>query len=283
MNNACLLELKKAYNAGQLLPFIGAGASMSVEWEVEGKRKRGPSWSEVVAYAISLLGYEDPQLLRIRGNDLQILEYFKIQNNGERAKLINWLYSEMRPSDTELRNSVLHSSLCKLQKCRTYYTTNFDDFIERSFAQHGRECVPIASEHDIIKASSNKNACQVIKFHGDFNNPNSMVVTESHYEQRLAMNTALDYRLRSDLLGRIVLFIGYSFRDPNVSYLFRIFNENFRNFPGSSTGRRAFIISPDPSVFEIKLFRARNIEVIPVNSLNMTDNISKLLNEITSY
>jgi hypothetical protein len=61
---------------------------MSVSWA--GGLKRGPSWEAMVDQAARLLGCNDGNLLRLRGNDLQILEFFKITNH-ELAPLTNWL------------------------------------------------------------------------------------------------------------------------------------------------------------------------------------------------
>ena len=102
-----------------------------------------------------------------------------------------------------------------LGKCRLFYTTNFDNFLERSFRLSGRSCVVSAVEAQMGGAEAQ---CEIIKFHGDLDHPDQIVLTESEYEKRLPLSTALDYRLRADLLGRVVLFIGYSFRDPNVSH-----------------------------------------------------------------
>ena len=82
------------------------------------------------------------------------------------------------------------------------------------------------------------------------------------------------------MLGRVLLFLGYSFRDWNVSYIFRLINDLFRELPSSITGRRAFITVPDPSDFEFQLFRARNIEVIPVDGKDQTASISSLLTDM---
>jgi hypothetical protein len=77
-----------------------------------------------------------------------------------------------------------------------------------------------------------------------------------------------------------MLFIGYSFRDWNVSYLFRLINEQFGPLPQAPTGRRAYIAVPDPSDFEYTLFRARNIEVIPIRGDHMPGDIAALLGEL---
>jgi hypothetical protein len=92
----------------------------------------------------------------------------------------------------------------------------------------------------------------------------------------------MDFRLRADLLGRAILFLGYSFRDPNVSYLFRLFTKDFSNKFGSLSGERAFIVVADPSDFEYQLFKARQIEVIPVRGSNYTEDVTTLLKEMRS-
>ena len=75
----CPIDLKRLYRERRVIPFVGAGASMSVTWE--GGKRRGPSWGEMVNEAARLLG-ADPDLLRVRGTDLQVLEYFAIKKGG---------------------------------------------------------------------------------------------------------------------------------------------------------------------------------------------------------
>lgn len=277
MSTACPSELRDHYLSGRVVPFIGAGVSMSVEWQEGGKPRRGPSWAELVNEAALKLKFKDPELLRVRGTDLQILEYFKIKNSGEFASLTNWLYSEMRPPDSDLIQSAIHRELVALSRCHLFYTTNYDDFLERSFQLHGRLCRSLAVEADIAEPSNTPGTCEIVKFHGDLDHPHKMVLSESQYETRLRLDSEMDYRLRSDILGRALLFLGYSFRDWNVSYIFRLINDHFHRLPSSPTGRRAFITVPNPSDFEFQLFRARNIEVIPIDGKFQTNAISSLL------
>src|SRR5690242_16804435 len=117
MSNSCPTQLKDHYQSGRLIPFIGAGASMAVEWETDGKKRRGPSWTELVNEAARKLGFDNPDLLRVRGTDLQILEYFGAKSHGYFAGLTNWLYAEMNPSDDALRASIIHERLSKLELC----------------------------------------------------------------------------------------------------------------------------------------------------------------------
>lgn len=266
-------ELRNTYHQGRLLPFIGAGISMSVKWKVNEKEKRGPSWSELVNYAGQLMGYNDLDLLRVRGTDLQILEYFKLRKHST-SQLHNWLVRELHPPENALLESPIHCELVELDKCKTIYTTNFDDFIERAFTLKGKEAEVIAKELDMYKATNGET--EIIKFHGDLNNPDMMVLTEADYEKRLTLSTALDYRFISDQLNRTILFLGYSFRDPNVSYIFRMINSLFE----SSKAPKAYIVVKHPSKFEKTLFRSRNIQVIPAETDDLTGFTADLLSFI---
>lgn len=270
------VELRALYKQGRVIPFVGAGISMSVTWQEDGEERKGPSWRQLVDEAIRLMDVTDPSLLRVRGTDLQIMEYFRIVKGGT-APLTNWLVRSMRPPDAVLRASPIHKALALLDLCSTFYTTNYDDFVERSFRLHGRQFRSIAVEADIARIDQ-PTVPEIVKFHGDLDHPDHMVLSESDYEERLKLQHAMDYRLRSDLLGRALLFIGYSFSDWNVSYLFRLANEQFAGLPNTLGERRAYITVADPSEFEYRLFSARNIDVIPIRGAHATDDVAEVLN-----
>ena len=272
----CPTELQDLYQAGRVIPFVGAGVSMSFSWDIGGSTIRGPSWQDMVDEAARQLGFSDPALLRARGSDLQILEYYKLKNSGKLDKLKTWLIGQLSAPDSALQSSPIHTALGALDRCKVFYTTNYDDYIERALRITGKSVRGVATASDMAQGDS----YEVVKFHGDFSNMNEMVMSESEYELRLQLNTAVDFRLRSDALNRALLFVGYSFRDWNVSYLFRLLNENFKSLSSSSHGTRGFIVTPEPSEFERELFKARNIEVIGIDTLNLTGDIAELLQDM---
>jgi NAD-dependent SIR2 family protein deacetylase len=271
-------ELKRLYSQGRVLPFVGAGASMSVSWMVGGVRKTGPSWSEMVDQAARILGFKSPELLHMRGTDLQILEYFRIKKSNF-APLTNWMVRLMDAPDDAIRSSKVHTALSRLSQCNIFYTTNYDDFLEKALVTNGRDVQVIATEGDM---GFNSSATQVIKFHGDFNNPDEMVVSEVQYYRRMKLESPMDLKLRSDLFGRAVLFLGYSFRDINVAYLFQNVNEMFSQLPHSFSGKRAYITVHNPSDFENRLFHARNIEVIPTFGDDRAAATAEILEELAA-
>jgi hypothetical protein len=274
----CPLDLRRLYRERRVIPFVGAGASMSVSWGPE-NNKHGPAWEEMVNEAAKLLGASHPDLLRVRGTDLQILEYFKILKGGF-APLTNWLSHQFSSAtDEDILASPILAELVKLDRCNLYYTTNYDDFIERALRKSGRKTHVTSSELNI---SHDRSFVEVVKFHGDFNAPNQMVLSESQYMDRMRLESSMDFKLRADILGRAVLFIGYSFRDPNVNYIFHVVNRLFADLPDSASGRRAYIILPEPSEFERRLFHTRNIEVIPINARGAAENVGAALWEMRS-
>lgn len=277
MTNLCPPELRRLYRDNRVIPFLGAGASMAVTWRRKDQIVRGPSWRELVDHACEILEIQEPELLRVRGSDLQILEYF-LAVKGSFAPLTNWLSSEFsHAEDGNILGCPIHKSLVELDRCSLIYTTNYDNFLERAFSASGRKVHVTSSELNI---NHSRSMYEVVKFHGDFNDPENMVFSESQYATRMRFETAMDFKLRSDILGRAVLFIGYSFNDPNVSYLFHLVNKIFNRLPDSYSGRRAYIVLPDPSEFERRLFHIRNIEVIPIGTAEPASEIANLLNEM---
>jgi hypothetical protein len=166
----------------------------------------------------------------------------------------------LNATDADLGASRLHKALAALENCSVYYTTNYDDFVERSIEVGGRKAKVVKSERDMGFA---QNQVQVVKFHGDFNSPDQMVFSENHYFQRMRLDSPLDLKFRSDLLNRAALFIGYSFTDLNIGLLFEQMNSALSTLPDSFTGKRAYIVAHNPSDFEYNLFNKRNITIIP--------------------
>jgi hypothetical protein len=276
-------ELKRRYKQGHVIPFVGAGASMSVTWkDAHGVDRRGPSWRELVDWAAREIGFEVPDLLRMRAStDLQILEYFKIKKGA--GPLNHWLSTSLRPDEAALRASRIHTALANLKQCSLFYTTNFEDLLERSLELAGRKVSVVTREADHIGKRGGTgvtDVTEVVKFHGDLKHPETMVLSESDYQQRLSFSKPMDFRLLSDLLNRVILFIGYSFSDPNVSYLFYRLKEMLNAPADARTGVRAYILVADPSDFEHQLFKSRQIEVIRYDGADHTAGVSSLLEEL---
>jgi hypothetical protein len=135
---------------------------------------------------------------------------------GSIGPLRSLLDKQFNPKDEEILKSKSHLALVKSQ-LPIIYTTNYDEIIERAFKLSDVPCQVITNIGDMAVIKPNET--QVVKFHGNFADDNSLVLTESSYFERLEFDSALDIRFRSDILGKTLLFIGYSFNDINIRYM----------------------------------------------------------------
>jgi hypothetical protein len=97
------------------------------------------------------------------------------------------------------------------------YTTNYDRYLELAHEAHGVPFTKIANLGELATAAPG--VTQIVKFHGDFEDDGSIILTESSHFDRLPLESPLDLKLRSDLLNRAALFIGYSVSDVGIRYL----------------------------------------------------------------
>jgi hypothetical protein len=98
------------------------------------------------------------------------------------------------------------------------YTTNQDNLFELTAAKYGRPYRRVVTIDDLSEAIPGERL--LIKFHGDTEVPSSLVFGARSYRARLdAKDHPLDIKLRADLLGKRLLFLGYSLSDENVAKL----------------------------------------------------------------
>jgi hypothetical protein len=200
-----LQPLRELRRSGRLIPFIGAGLSM---------RFGLPSWNQLMRMVAEKLEW-DADVFLDSGNPMQLAQYFVSVHNGNIGPLRSLMDRAFAVDDTRLRASRAHRALTQLD-LPFIYTTNYDDAIERAFRLHGKPCSVIANLDDIADA---RPGTEVVKFHGTFSDDQSLVLTESSYFERMDFEGALDIKLRADLLGRSLLFLGSSFSDLNMRFL----------------------------------------------------------------
>jgi len=198
--------LARAICERRVILFAGAGLSMSVGL---------PSWSQLISHLAEELELAD-DILESPGATYQTLaEYYRIRQ-GSIGPLRSWMDRTWRVSEEKVRASRLHRLIIDLD-FPIIYTTNYDRNIETAFDLDGRDYVKVANARDIAK--TRENVTHVVKFHGDFDDDESLVITETDYFNRLAFDAPMDIKFRSDALGKTVLFVGYSMTDMNIRLL----------------------------------------------------------------
>lgn len=241
-------RLFQAYQSKQLILFIGAGVSMGLGL---------PSWRQLIDHMAKELGF-DPDIYRTFGTDLTLAEFYRI-NKGEIGPLRSWMDREWHSASTDISKSPIHKLIAS-SDVDLIYTTNYDRWIERAFEYYGKPYSKIVNVGDLATIAQDKT--QIIKFHGDFDDDTSIVLDESSYFERLEFESPLDIKLRSDVLGRSVLFIGYSLNDINIRYLFYRLANLWRK-SSKSPQPMSFIFSAKPNPIQEAALAQWNIKMIP--------------------
>lgn len=241
-------QLIQAYRAKRLILFVGAGVSMGLGL---------PSWRQLVDHMAKELRF-DPDIYRTFGSDLTLAEFYRI-SKGQIGPLRSWMDREWHAPSTDISKSRIHE-LIATSDFDLIYTTNYDRWIERAFDHHKKPYSKIASVGDLTSIAKDKT--QIVKFHGDFDDDTSIVLDETSYFERLEFESPLDIKLRSDVLGRSVLFIGYSLNDINIRYLFYRLANLWKKSSRGAPQPMSFIFSPKPNPVQEAALAQWNIQML---------------------
>ena len=100
-----------------------------------------------------------------------------------------------------------------------YWTTNYDELLEKGIKEANRN-PDVKYESDQLTVIKPGRDAIVYKMHGDVSNPAKAVLTKSDYELYAKERPLFRTTLKSNLISKVFLFIGFSFEDPNIDYIF---------------------------------------------------------------
>jgi hypothetical protein len=201
-----IVPLVEAIQARQAMLFAGAGISRGLGL---------PSWKELIDHMAVELGY-DPLVFALSGGPLELAEFYELQKTTM-GPLRSWMDRAWHQDEARIERSAVHKAILDL-KFPAIYTTNYDRWLEIAHDRRGTAYTKIANVGDFTKIRDG--VTQIVKLHGDFDDDKSLVLTEQSYFDRLAFESPLDIKLRSDAIGKVILFVGYSLSDVNIRYLF---------------------------------------------------------------
>lgn len=184
--------------------FLGSGMSYDA---------CGLDWGKLVEPYISLLPGNDPD--SIKG-----LQYYVTQNKINPIKF----KKEIAEKFTGLKFDSRHQTLAKLP-IRNYWTTNFDTLIEDALKDiHEKRDVMTTNDSFITAEERRDNV--VYKLHGDVSEPQGIVILQDDYEHYEESHRNYVIALGNELATNNMLFLGYSFNDPDIKNILRLLNLN---------------------------------------------------------
>jgi tetratricopeptide (TPR) repeat protein/8-oxo-dGTP pyrophosphatase MutT (NUDIX family) len=240
--------LIKRLRAKKVIPFVGAGVSMSVLHR-DTKDRLYPSWSELLRRAADRLRAERQYdharavegLLGI-GQPEDFLEAAKKAREGLGPIWFTFLTEQFDHSRDIVDDESLElARLIWGLGSRVVITTNFDMVLHWSCPQKDR-VVPWdiqAAAEQVALLNGELDKPVVWHLHGLVSNRAGIILTPDGYKYlyppeddfRVRYQAALQ-ALRSLLTSHSFLFVGFSFNDPHVSSQIRLVEKIFRGGPG---------------------------------------------------
>jgi hypothetical protein len=235
-----------------------------------------PSWEQLIEEVAKQLGY-DPRVFKLLGTYLSLTEFYELER-GSFGPLRSWMDVNWHQKGVDISKSEVHEAIVKA-RFQKIYTTNFDRWIERACDHWGIGYRKILTVNDL--ASKENGSLEIVKFHGDFDDDKTLVLTETSYFERLDFEAPIDLMLRTDVLRHPVLFIGYSLSDVNVRYLFHRLSKVWERAGVTAIRPDSYIFMSNPNPVEEKIFRKWGISPLVDSSGSPTTGLRDFLRSVS--
>jgi hypothetical protein len=261
--------LARAIKLNRAVLFVGAGVSM---------RLGLPSWRTLIARMATELGYDPDILVGSGASYLTVAEYYKLEK-GSIGGLRSWMDREWNVQEDVLIASKVHNQIVDLG-FKLIYTTNYDRNLERTFNLRGTKYSKIVIAKDI--ALADPDLPHIVKFHGDFDDDSSIVLTESDYFERLNFETPLDVKFRADILGRTILFVGYSLGDLNMRLLLYKMQKMWKISGYESDRPPSYMFMTRPDAVQEKVLRSWGVGTIALDTDTVDEALPNFFEQLKS-
>jgi hypothetical protein len=193
-------DVIKELETGTLSIFAGAGLSVDAGHV---------NWKNLLQDITEDLGLDYN-----KETDLIAIAQYNKNKIGSRSQINKKIIDEFNRG---LKPTPNHAILARLP-IYTYWTTNYDNLIEKSLEAVKR--IPDV-KHSVSQLTNQipRRDAIVYKMHGDATLPNEATIIKDDYERYSTEKAPFLTALNSDLLSKRFIFIGFSFTDPNLDYV----------------------------------------------------------------
>jgi hypothetical protein len=191
-----IVNIVKANRNNKLTIFAGAGVSMD---------SGVPKWKELTDSLQSEIDVNKDDFLEIAQ------AHFNSRGKKENIEKIK---DEIKFGLTSF--NLIHKQIIDLQPCHII-TTNYDDHFEQVINKANLNYAVIKKDADLPYAKTNS---YLVKMHGDIEEKN-IVLKQDDYDQYSKQFPLIKGFVEGVFSSQLVLFVGFSFQDPNLKQILR--------------------------------------------------------------
>ncbi len=148
-------------------------------------------------------------------HDLIAVAQYEFNKNQNRGRLNRKIAEEFRD---RAKLSEAHRAIARLP-IDTVWTTNYDRMLEKAYTDDAKVVDVKHSQAGLLRRTPYADVT-LYKMHGDVEHPDDAVLIKDDYERYQLKRELFSNRLQGDLSWREFLFLGFSFTDPNIDYIF---------------------------------------------------------------
>jgi hypothetical protein len=230
-------RLKDAAKQGTLVPFIGAGVSQHAKTS---SSSPFPTWSKFLEELADLAVREGDVTEEERQQILELVKRGRFLMAAEAVKSAiptdafdHYIQERFAPVDAE--PGQIHKSLFKLNPS-LILTTNYDRLIEDAFASEYHKTPETVTYKDANLVQRYLQSHRrwpdrplIFKIHGSVSFPADTILSEIEYRHLLYRETGYRSVLSAIFLTRVVLMLGFSFADPELTVLVEALREALKH------------------------------------------------------
>lgn len=190
-------KFAKSLRLGRAAAFLGAGMSSGAGYV---------DWKDLLKdVAIEL------DLDVTKEDDLISLAQYYVSYKQNKKSLVEAIIENI---NTNKNPTITHEILASLP-LDTYWTTNYDDLIEKALINKNKRIDIKRRDKDLLYPIKGSDAV-IYKMHGDIIFSSDAVISKEDYELYQETHGSMLNVLKGDLTTKSFLFMGYSFNDPDL-------------------------------------------------------------------
>lgn len=260
-------ELAREVRERRVILFVGAGVSAGLGL---------PTWQDFIGRLGAEFGFEPNEFLDLSQDFRSLAEFYRLEK-GSLDALRDKMAREWQISDERLAASQAHRHIVELD-FPVVYTTNYDHLLERAYRFQHRAFNKIVTAKDF--ARTDPALPTIVKFHGDLDDPASMVLGETDYLDRLSFEQPLDIKLVADAFGKALLFIGYSLSDINLRLLLYRLQRIWRASGYERARPRSYVLMTQPNRVQERILASWGVAPLLAADTDETHAVAEFLQRL---